>query len=254
MMRGESSQSETRNNIIHVWDSFACSESLRSQRSAYENFGLAPVSCNGTLAIPNSRMVPISMAHEEIPDHRLYRDRSLNLNERRHGFRSQVQALPCHNTNIDGMHGLRRLHTVDDWHRSLEESLAVMQTNEERDTRASISRIIMLAEALFQVLDEIQQQALSQSAGLPLGPHRASNKVIESIPVKLFQKVDFLINNEERPLQCHICLAEYEEGDNLRVLPCNHEYHKVCIDKWLREVHRICPLCRRDVCEPLTME
>ncbi|KAH7424360.1 hypothetical protein KP509_11G004200 [Ceratopteris richardii] len=212
MMRGESSQSETRNNIIHVWDSFACSESLRSQRSAYENFGLAPVSCNGTLAIPNSRMVPISMAHEEIPDHRLYRDRSLNLNERRHGFRSQVQALPCHNTNIDGMHGLRRLHTVDDWHRSLEESLAVMQTNEERDTRASISRIIMLAEALFQV--------------------RSCNVLG----------------------RCHICLAEYEEGDNLRVLPCNHEYHKVCIDKWLREVHRICPLCRRDVCEPLTME
>ncbi|EYU42321.1 hypothetical protein MIMGU_mgv1a0068872mg, partial [Erythranthe guttata] len=47
---------------------------------------------------------------------------------------------------------------------------------------------------------------------------------------------------------CYICLSDYEEGDKLRVLPCNHEYHVSCIDKWLKEVNRVCPLCRHDVC------
>ncbi|GMP62211.1 hypothetical protein CsSME_00024394 [Camellia sinensis var. sinensis] len=52
--------------------------------------------------------------------------------------------------------------------------------------------------------------------------------------------------------RCYICLAEYEEGDKIRVLPCNHEYHMSCVDKWLKEMHGVCPLCRCNVCEGIT--
>ncbi|GMN47651.1 hypothetical protein TIFTF001_016824 [Ficus carica] len=37
---------------------------------------------------------------------------------------------------------------------------------------------------------------------------------------------------------CYICLVEYEEGDRMRILPCHHEFHKTCVDKWLKEIHR----------------
>lgn len=43
--------------------------------------------------------------------------------------------------------------------------------------------------------------------------------------------------------QCTICLAEYEAGEEIRDLPCNHAYHRECIDEWLR-AHRRCPICR----------
>lgn len=38
--------------------------------------------------------------------------------------------------------------------------------------------------------------------------------------------------------RCYICLVEYEEADTIRTLPCHHEFHKTCVDKWLKEIHR----------------
>ncbi|KVH92118.1 RING-H2 finger protein ATL80-like [Cynara cardunculus var. scolymus] len=43
---------------------------------------------------------------------------------------------------------------------------------------------------------------------------------------------------------CAICLAEYADGDEIRVLPqCGHRFHVGCIDMWLGS-HSSCPSCR----------
>jgi len=42
---------------------------------------------------------------------------------------------------------------------------------------------------------------------------------------------------KKRTARCYICLVEYEEGERMRVLPCHHEFHLLCVDKWLKEVH-----------------
>lgn len=45
---------------------------------------------------------------------------------------------------------------------------------------------------------------------------------------------------EDAP-HCSICLAEYEDGDKLVCLPCNHIYHEDCIKSWC-SAHTTCPL------------
>ncbi|KAJ6372609.1 hypothetical protein OIU76_027005 [Salix suchowensis] len=118
--------------------------------------------------------------------------------------------------------------------------------SEDSSARGSISRIVMLAEALFEVLDEIHRQPVSLSLSMMSLP--APESVVDSFPLKNHKKLDRVKGNEEDE-QCYICLAEYEEGDKIRVLPCHHEYHMACVDKWLKEIHGVCPLCRGDVRE-----
>merc|ERR1711865_138519 len=43
---------------------------------------------------------------------------------------------------------------------------------------------------------------------------------------------------------CVICLCEFENGDNLMVLPCQHEFHTECINPWLLKKSSKCPICK----------
>lgn len=44
---------------------------------------------------------------------------------------------------------------------------------------------------------------------------------------------------------CCVCLSMLEEGEETRLLPCLHRFHRVCVDKWLDDgCRKTCPVCR----------
>lgn len=47
---------------------------------------------------------------------------------------------------------------------------------------------------------------------------------------------------------CPICIVDFEEGDDIRVLPCEgkHCFHQECVDPWLLKLSSSCPICRQD--------
>jgi hypothetical protein len=47
------------------------------------------------------------------------------------------------------------------------------------------------------------------------------------------------------PTRCGICLEDFAAGDELRALPCfqKHVFHMPCIDYWLLEFKKTCPIC-----------
>lgn len=43
-------------------------------------------------------------------------------------------------------------------------------------------------------------------------------------------------------LGCSICTEDFTVGEDVRVLPCHHQFHPSCIDPWLVDVSGTCPL------------
>ncbi|CAL4921191.1 unnamed protein product [Urochloa decumbens] len=89
------------------------------------------------------------------------------------------------------------------------------------------------------------------AAGHPPAPRaRASldRETVESFPTAVYGDVKARVAAKSGPpLECAVCLAAFEDDDELRVLPaCCHVFHPECIDPWLAGAVT-CPLCRADL-------
>ncbi|EAY10654.1 hypothetical protein TVAG_157310 [Trichomonas vaginalis G3] len=64
---------------------------------------------------------------------------------------------------------------------------------------------------------------------------------------------DFLSSDSMKPVKytpgccaenvCSICLEEFNENDEVVILPCKHGFHEPCLQPWLK-MHSECPSCR----------
>uniref|UniRef100_A0A8C5KA44 RING-type E3 ubiquitin transferase n=1 Tax=Jaculus jaculus TaxID=51337 RepID=A0A8C5KA44_JACJA len=70
-------------------------------------------------------------------------------------------------------------------------------------------------------------------------PRGFTKEQIDNLAMRIFGENDALKT-------CSVCITEYTEGNKLRKLPCSHEYHVHCIDRWLSE-NSTCPICCRAV-------
>ena len=64
---------------------------------------------------------------------------------------------------------------------------------------------------------------------------------ISTIPATIFVKTDDATDDAEGC--CCICLDDYNEGDQVKYLPCKHIFHQACIDEWFY-YSCVCPLCK----------
>ena len=71
----------------------------------------------------------------------------------------------------------------------------------------------------------------------------ASDKAIKEL-----KKIEVNDNNlsNYKNITCNICLENFEVGNILRILECNHEFHENCIITWLKS-NNTCPICRHEL-------
>ncbi|XP_041482656.1 E3 ubiquitin-protein ligase RNF13-like isoform X1 [Lytechinus variegatus] len=101
---------------------------------------------------------------------------------------------------------------------------------------ASIVGICFVVMLCFMIAKYVRDQRRRRKA-------RLSRDHLKKLPIKKFKKGD------EYDI-CAICIDDYEEGQKLRILPCNHAFHCKCIDPWLTNNRRTCPICKRKVIPP----
>ncbi|XP_046890729.1 uncharacterized protein LOC124477157 isoform X2 [Hypomesus transpacificus] len=85
--------------------------------------------------------------------------------------------------------------------------------------------------------------AFEEHQGAVVAKSSLSKRELESLPTKTYNPA-----HSAGKTQCQICFSDYTEGEELRMLPCLHDYHVQCIDRWLKE-SATCPICRADVSE-----
>jgi len=64
----------------------------------------------------------------------------------------------------------------------------------------------------------------------------------------LAQIKTFVLQSEDIPQtnSCVICIEQLKVGDIVSIFTCNHQFHKICIDKWLVE-QPLCPICKLNI-------
>mmetsp|Transcript_52548 Transcript_52548/g.163082 ORF Transcript_52548/g.163082 Transcript_52548/m.163082 type:complete len:248 (+) Transcript_52548:61-804(+) len=169
---------------------------------------------------------------------------------------------------LEGPNGTRQIHTGNQTFLvtrmispsdSREMSLIAQQTNQvafagpsrgraqifqtSNINARSADRMMLLMEALVEFLEAVEGGARGGTL-VPQADLRTPTSVVASLPTCRFSGGD---DSKE----CYICLSNFETDELIRKLPCQHEFHAHCIDKWLLDVHRTCPCCRVDICEAL---
>uniref|UniRef100_A0A2C9UJI3 RING-type domain-containing protein n=1 Tax=Manihot esculenta TaxID=3983 RepID=A0A2C9UJI3_MANES len=97
-------------------------------------------------------------------------------------------------------------------------------------------------EAAGQEMRGMGQDAAAYQPGLYLTPtqREAVEALIQELPKFRLKAVPTDCS------ECPICLEEFHVGNEVRGLPCAHNFHVECIDEWLR-LNVKCPRCRCSV-------
>jgi len=99
----------------------------------------------------------------------------------------------------------------------------------------------------FNLVNELEIEPTDgeyESNRRSVGPKGLTKDLIEKLPHYLVTKKTMEeFTDRER---CVVCMCEFDVGETLRILPCAHEFHSPCVDKWL-EGNATCPICRSAV-------
>ncbi|KAK7357118.1 hypothetical protein VNO80_16401 [Phaseolus coccineus] len=79
--------------------------------------------------------------------------------------------------------------------------------------------------------------------------HGMSSRLVKAMPSLIFTAV---LEDNCTSRTCAICLEDYCIGEKIRILPCCHKFHAICVDSWLTSWRTFCPVCKRDARTGLT--
>ncbi|XP_066572778.1 E3 ubiquitin-protein ligase RNF130 isoform X2 [Amia ocellicauda] len=114
----------------------------------------------------------------------------------------------------------------------------------------SISFIVLMiissAWLIFYFIQKIRYSSARDRSQRRLGD--AAKKAIGKLTTRTVKKGDKETDPDFN--HCAVCIEGYQLNDVVRILPCKHVFHKICVDPWLNE-HCTCPMCKLNILKAL---
>uniref|UniRef100_A0A674PFU7 Ring finger protein 130 n=1 Tax=Takifugu rubripes TaxID=31033 RepID=A0A674PFU7_TAKRU len=114
----------------------------------------------------------------------------------------------------------------------------------------SISFIVLMiissAWLIFYFIQKIRYSSSHDRSQRHLGD--AAKKAIGKLTTRTVKKGDKETDPDFN--HCAVCIEAYQLNDVVRILPCKHVFHKMCVDPWLNE-HCTCPICKLNILKAL---
>lgn len=95
----------------------------------------------------------------------------------------------------------------------------------------------------LEMRERARMQAERQRSRRQDHHERLTQRVLENLPTHAY---DASCSDTFAQTDCAICLGEFEDGDQMRELPCKHSFHADCVASWLNVSHT-CPFCRQPI-------
>lgn len=130
----------------------------------------------------------------------------------------------------------------------------MMQAGRTGPASAMLSNRLRMAllERDFTGDDYEMLQGLDEESSTSPHPRRGAEQVqIDRLPLHTVTPRE-VADNATLPggaPTCNICLGPYEANEEVRTVPCMHQFHKHCIDTWLRD-RAVCPVCKHRAVAP----
>jgi len=93
-------------------------------------------------------------------------------------------------------------------------------------------------QQIFERLVEVQDM-LQTRRGM-------SEETIDAVTTEVLGPKEEREQQENAQMTCMVCLCDFETGDEVKRLPCNHTFHSACVSEWLRRSCE-CPICKLNV-------
>ena len=117
-----------------------------------------------------------------------------------------------------------------------------MQTN-PRDDDDFLGFQLSMMDTMDIIISNIETHIITESRPV----HLVNQKTIKNV---LGNYSRFTKNDKKDEVEdCSICMEEFKINEGIRNLPCNHMFHKKCVDKWFKTSTFTCPICRKSFYE-----
>lgn len=127
-----------------------------------------------------------------------------------------------------------------------------------RQRREKLNAVIQsLPVEKFQTRDELNKLSVRDLKDLISNHYQHKDELQKKVNqcLEKSELVEALLEGQNSTNEsCSICLEQYQSGDSLRILPCKHQFHVDCVDRWLYSSidysrPSACPVCNAVVVE-----